>query len=252
VAGGASLARLLAWPLVAQQEVLGTLLVAGRAHDWDDASVSALAPVADALAHLVLGFRRAAARARAEEDLVRALRHAKRGAPLDGLTGLPTRLATAAALDDAARRAGAAGLPLAVMLLDVDQAKQLAGRIGPAGFDEVLKYVARSLLEALRPTDWTGRWGVDAFVVTLLGCDLELAAMVAERMRLRVEGASVPVWGAPEVSLTLSAGVASSELAPETGGTLLARAQRALEEAKRAGRNRVSVSRPARPTNELA
>lgn len=245
-AGGASIARALALPLLAQGELLGVVLAAGRARAWDEEAARALAPVADALAHLLLGFRRAAARARAEEDLVRSLRHLKRGAALDGLTGLPSRAATANAIEDSARRAGAAGLPLAVLVLDLDHAKELAGRIGPAGFDEVLKQAARMLHEALRPTDWTGRWGVDAFAVALLGCDLELAAMVAERIRLRVEGASLAVWGSPDVSVTLSAGVASSELAPEAGPALAARAMRALEEAKRAGRNRVCVSRPAR------
>jgi diguanylate cyclase (GGDEF)-like protein len=245
-AGGAELAGTLAMPLVAQGELLGALLLADRAGGWDDECAQTLEPIAGALAHLALGFRRAAARARAEEDLLRSLRHLKRGAALDGLTGLAGRASTLGAIEEAARRTGAAGLPLALVVLDLDHAKQLSGRIGAASFDEVLKGVARTLHEALRPTDWTGRWGDDAFAVALLGCDLELAAMVAERVRLRVEGASFAIWGSTGVSVTLSAGVASSELAPEEGAALAARAMRALEEAKRAGRNRVSVSRPAR------
>jgi PleD family two-component response regulator len=65
-------------------------------------------------------------------------------------------------------------------------------------------------------------------------------------VRLRIEGASHVARSGAEIALTLSAGVAANGLEREPGTQLLARALRALDEAKRAGRNRVCVSRPAR------
>ncbi len=241
-----ALANALALPLVTQSGVGGVLALENRAAGWDDAMAQAFRAIGEAGGDLLLGFQRAAARARAEEDLFRSQQHLRRAATLDGLTGLANRASTLRALDDAATRSHAAGLPVAVLFADLDHAKRLSDRVGGPGFDEVLKRAARVLRETLRPTDWLGRWGVDAFVALLLGCDADLGAMVAERIRLRIEGATFPVWGGADVLLTASAGVASSQLAAEDGAALAARAAGAAEEAKRAGRNRVCVSRPAR------
>ncbi len=243
---GDDLLPAIALPLCSREELLGMLVLSGRAEAFDETDCEALVPFAQAAGDLLLGFRRAALRARAEEDLIRSQRHLRRGAPLDGLTGLANRPSSLRALEDAAARSHAAGLPLAVIVVDIDHAKQLADRVGAAGFDEALARTARAVHDTVRPSDWTGRWGIDSFVLALLGCDADSAAIVAERVRLRVEGASFPVWGGAEVSLTLSAGVASTSLAREEGASVASRALRAVEEAKRAGRNRVCVSRPAR------
>ncbi len=234
---------LLVLPLHARGELLGAIALEGCA---DAHAAAALADFAEACGELLLGYERTAVRARAEHDLMRSQLHLRRSADLDGLTALASRACTARALDDAATRSHAAGLPLAVVVLDVDDAKALADRVGPGAFDEAIAQTARLVHETLRPSDWTGRWSVDAFVVTLIACDAEAAGVVAERLRLRVEGASIPVWGGAEISLTVSVGVAATGLLREEGNALLARASGALEQAKRAGRNRVCVSRPAR------
>ncbi len=239
-------AALLALPLCVRGELLGALAIERRAGAFADGDCAALAAFADACGELLLGYTRAGLRARAEDDLLRSQRHLRRSATLDGLTGLANRACSQRALEDAAMRSHAAGLPLAVISVDVDHAKSLADRIGAAGFDEALARTARTLHDTVRPSDWTGRYSLDGFVIALVGCDADSAAVVAERVRLRIEGSSFQVWGGVEVALTVSAGVASTGLAEEPGSTLLARAQGALEEAKRAGRNRVSVSRPAR------
>ncbi|MBM4383675.1 MAG: GGDEF domain-containing protein [Deltaproteobacteria bacterium] len=232
--------------LEALGESLGEIVLLAPAGADAPSLRAALEPFAEACAVLLLGYERAAIRARAEDDLVRSQRHLRRGAQLDGLTGLATRAASQRALEDAVTRSHSAGLPLALILVDVDHAKLLAGRVGPAAFDEALARVARMVHDTVRPADWTGRWGVDAFVVALLGCHAEAASVVAERIRLRVEGASFPVWGGSEVTLSVSAGVASTGPLLEASEVLVARALRATEEAKSAGRNRVCVSRPAR------
>jgi diguanylate cyclase (GGDEF)-like protein len=242
--GGASAS--LALPLCARGSLLGVLTIERRDAGFAESSADALAAFAAACAELLLGYERASKRARAEQDLLRSQRHLRRSAALDGLTGLATRASSTQALEDAVLRSFDAGLPLSVITVDIDHAKPLADRIGAAAFDGALAHTARTLHDTLRPTDWTGRWGIDAFVVTLLGCDADAAAIVAERLRLRIEGASFPVWGGAEITLTVSVGVASTGLTREEGTALRLRAARALEEAKRAGRNRVCVSRPAR------
>ena len=244
--GGAEAAPVLAIPLHARGELIGSIALERASGEFTADEAAALAAFAEAAGEILLGYERAGLRARAEEDLVRSQRHLRRGAPLDGLTGLATRVATQRAVADAAERSQAAGLPLAVIAIDIDDAKALADRIGAERFDEAIADTARALRETVRPSDWTGRWGVDSFLVTLLACNAESAAIVAERIRLRIEGASARTWEGEELALTVSAGVASTGLAREEAPDLTARALRALEEAKRAGRNRVCVSRPAR------
>jgi diguanylate cyclase (GGDEF)-like protein len=236
----------LALPLHSRGELLGMLALERTTAPFTADECAALAPFAAACGELLLGYTRAGLRARAEEDLLRSQRHLRRSAALDGLTGLATRAATQHALEDAVARSHAAGMPLALIALDVDDAKAHADRSGAAAFDEALAQASRLIRDALRPTDWSGRWGIDTFLVTLLGCDAEGATLVAERIRLRIEGAPLATSGGNDVALTLSAGVASTGLARELAPALTARVLGALEEAKRAGRNRVCVSRPAR------
>ena len=236
----------LVLPLAARGEVLGAIALERGGGEFAAHEAQALAPLTLAAGELLLGYERAGLRARAQEDLVRSQRHLRRSAALDGLTGLANRAATQQALENAVSRSRAAGAPLAVIVFDVDHAKALADEAGAAAFDEAIARTARALHEALRPSDWSGRWGIDSFVLILLGCDTDAAAVVAERIRLRVEGASFTARSGAEIALTVSAGVADTGLAREDGSDLAARALRALDEAKRAGRNRVCVSRPAR------
>jgi diguanylate cyclase (GGDEF)-like protein len=240
------LANALALPLRARDVTAGAILLAERPGGWSAANAAALERFARGAGALMLGFQRAALRARAEEDLFRSQLHLRRSAPLDGLTGLPSEQGLASLVADALARANAVALPLAVVALDIDQSKALADRIGAEAFAEVVRRAARTLRETLRPTDLLGRSGEDRFVALLLGCDVDLGTMVAERLRLRVEGASFPTWDGPEVTLTLSAGVASNAVPGEDAAALLARTALLAGEAKRAGRNRVCVERPAR------
>jgi diguanylate cyclase (GGDEF)-like protein len=233
-------------PLHARGELLGLLVLERASAAFSAEECAALGSFAAACGELLLGYSLARLRARAQDDLLRSQQHLRRSASLDGLTGLATRAATQRALEDALARSHAAGMPLALIAVDVDEAKAHAERLGAAAFDVTLARTARVIQDALRPTDWSGRWGIDAFLLMLLGCDASSAALVAERIRLRIEGAALSTSDGSEVAFTASAGVASTGLAREATAQLTARAIAALEQAKRAGRNRVCVSRPAR------
>jgi two-component system cell cycle response regulator len=134
-------------------------------------------------------------------------------------------------------RARRYGHPLAAILFDLDHFKEVNDHFGHAAGDRLLRAMAQEVRRALRPTDLLGRWGGEEFVVLLPETALQSAVDVAERLRYLVAG--LP-WETG--SLTASFGVAECT-ATDNLGALLRRADRALYEAKRLGRNRVVPAR---------
>ena len=166
----------------------------------------------------------------------------------DTLTGVHNRrYFDARCLEEvsAARRSGA---PLVCMFLDVDRFKNLNDTLGHQAGDVVLSYVARLIKAQLRGSDVVARYGGEEFVVLLPATSREAGAQIAERMRRIVAAQTVPVEAQEVVRVTVSIGV--SMLAPadntQPHATLLAdmiaRADKALYEAKDAGRNRVVLA----------
>ncbi len=164
-------------------------------------------------------------------------------ADTDDLTGLPNRRALMALARQADDVAAAAGLPLSLLVVDIDHFKRVNDAHGHAVGDGVLRHVAQALSGALREGDRLGRLGGEEFVAVLPGAGLAEATAVAERMRVAVAGAPAPV-GALAVSCTVSLGVAA---APAGGPleVLLGRADAALYQAKADGRDRVAVAAAA-------
>jgi diguanylate cyclase (GGDEF)-like protein len=138
-------------------------------------------------------------------------------------------------------RAKRASLPLAVVMLDVDHFKSLNDRYGHDVGDQVLQAVSSELSAAVRTEDVVCRYGGEEFVAILPGATLELATSRAEELRSRLHGLRLQARGAAVSGVTVSAGVAvaSRDATPES---LLRAADRALLQAKQAGRDRVCVS----------
>lgn len=161
----------------------------------------------------------------------------------DSLTGLFNRRYINEQLALQCASARRHGFSVAVMMVDVDFFKRLNDTFGRSAGDEALRHVADRLASALRGTDLAGRWGGEEFVLVLPHTTLDEAMLVAERLRADVAGSPVGLGsGGDLVSLTISVGVAahSSEL-PDI---LVHRADLALYEAKRSGRNRVCAAQP--------
>lgn len=160
---------------------------------------------------------------------------------VDGLTGLANRRSCEDTLAAELSRAERYPAPLAVVLADLDDFKDVNDRFGHQAGDVVLREFAALLRENLRDIDLAGRWGGEEFLLLLPGTDLEGAAQVAERVRralhhrilLSVEGEPIPV--------TASFGVAEYPTA-DSAPALFAAADAALYEAKRQGKNRVTVA----------
>lgn len=154
-------------------------------------------------------------------------------AMLDALTGVSSRRH----LDDVLSQQLAAvqrGHPLSVIMLDADRFKSVNDRFGHDVGDDVLRALARVLQQGTRLTDVIGRWGGEEFIVVCPDTRAPEAAMLAERLAQALRDTRLPVVG----TVTASFGVAQA--APgEAAHQLVDRADRALYQAKAAGRDRV-------------
>jgi len=154
----------------------------------------------------------------------------------DALTGLPNRRS----FDDEFQRRLALWrrkrTPFSLMLLDVDRFKQLNDTHGHPAGDAVLSEVGRLIREHLIEGESAARFGGEEFAV-LLGCsDEEGLAEACERFRRAIGGCAIP-FEQKTLQVTVSSGAAISETG-ELGPHLVKRADEALYEAKRSGRNR--------------
>jgi diguanylate cyclase (GGDEF)-like protein len=159
----------------------------------------------------------------------------------DSLTGLWNR---ATILDVLARetvQAQRSGTLLAVGIIDVDNFKQINDTYGHPGGDEVLRVLSRRLGAQLRRCDWLGRHGGEELTMILPGLDRPGMEAAAERMRSCVSDEPFVLNGRA-FRVTISVGMARCESPSDTVQRMIARADNALYEAKRAGRNRVTYA----------
>jgi diguanylate cyclase len=159
----------------------------------------------------------------------------------DALTQVANRrgLATAFAAEQArCQRADAA--PLAVALMDVDNFKKLNDTLGHAAGDVALKSLAAAVRERLRPVDHLARFGGEEFVVLMPATALDEARQALSRLQRELT-ASLFMHEGQDVFVTFSAGVTLWRDC-ETLETTLARADEALYEAKRTGKNRTCTA----------
>jgi len=137
-----------------------------------------------------------------------------------------------------ARRYGSA---LCLGLLDVDHFKQVNDTHGHPSGDAVLAHLASLLIASVRSSDIVARYGGEEFAFVLVEAGAQEAAIVAERMRARVEGHEFEVPGGARLRATASIGLAEAQ-AKETAAGLVQRADAVLYEAKAQGRNRVRIA----------
>lgn len=164
---------------------------------------------------------------KANRQLMSRLEHLARE---DALTGAANRRGLDDALPVEFARALRSGLPLTLVMIDLDHFKRFNDRRGHGAGDAVLQGAARAWLKQMRPTDMLARYGGEEFTLVLPGCDCDQAQQLIDRMRPLV----------PERQ-TFSAGIATWDRI-ETAAELLQRADNVLLQAKRAGRNRTMIA----------
>lgn len=175
------------------------------------------------------------------QELTEANQRLEALASIDPLTGASNRRFF---LDQAAieiSRARRLGLPLSVVMLDIDFFKAVNDRHGHEAGDRVLVELARTIRATLRSGDIFARLGGEEFILMLPGQDLTEAAQMAERLRQRVETSDCE--GCP-AHITVSAGVTGLQGEGDRIGDLLRRADLALYQAKAQGRNQVCLAPP--------
>jgi diguanylate cyclase (GGDEF)-like protein len=162
---------------------------------------------------------------------------------LDELTGLHNRRFFELELRREAERARRFKRHLALVLIDVDHFKDYNDTFGHRAGDNALRRVAGHLTDsAARRVDAIARYGGEEFAILLAETDVEGARLVAERIRESVAKADGMLR-----PLTISAGVAALHGEASDGEALVLLADEALYQAKRDGRNRVSVAPPTTP-----
>ncbi|WP_179958097.1 sensor domain-containing diguanylate cyclase [Chitinimonas arctica] len=172
----------------------------------------------------------------------------RRLATTDALTGIPNRRQFLTALSSETRRSQRSQRPLAVIMADIDHFKLVNDTLGHAAGDAVLVEVARLLNLHKRAIDTVGRLGGEEFAILLPETSADQAAEVADRLRGLIEARQVE-WQGTHVPVTMSFGCAGLEgrhtvHAVEQAATeMLQAADRALYQAKHAGRNRTVLLR---------
>ncbi|QCN96540.1 PleD family two-component system response regulator (plasmid) [Azospirillum argentinense] len=157
----------------------------------------------------------------------------------DSLTGVFNRRYINAHLPRLLERAIDNHKPVAILLFDIDHFKVVNDSYGHTVGDEVLKEVSSRASRNLRTFDLVARLGGEEFVVVLPDTDAEAALTVAERLRTRIADTLFKVTAdVGEIPVTVSIGVTVGGRLGDTAEGLIRRADEALYEAKRAGRNR--------------
>jgi diguanylate cyclase (GGDEF)-like protein len=163
----------------------------------------------------------------------------ERQALVDPLTGLANRRVSEGALETELARADRFDEPLALLMADLDDFKAINDRWGHPFGDEVLREFAAALRDSIREIDLSGRWGGEEFAVLLPGTDVEGGAALAERIRDNLRCRVITAPDGERVEVTASFGVAAYPDV-EAKDELVAAADAALYEAKRAGKDRVA------------
>ncbi len=177
----------------------------------------------------------------------------ERQAVTDELTGLANVRAFWAILRRELERNRRFGSSLGLVMIDIDDFKQVNDRYGHQQGDEVLAQVAEILRRLSRDIDAPARYGGEELAVILPETELSGAALLAERMREAVEALQVPgARGSGVLQVTASFGVAAAPENGAEGEALVAAADAALYRAKRAGKNRVEAALPFGEAVEMA
>jgi diguanylate cyclase (GGDEF)-like protein len=180
----------------------------------------------------------------------------------DPLTGLANRRSIVASLDRDLARAVRTNAPIAVMMVDVDHFKRVNDLYGQPVGDQVLCKLVNALQERVRAQDLVGRYGGEEFMVVLPDTDLAGAEQLAQSLCRAVADSHcyVPAADLPgnpafgvDIAVTLSIGVYGGRpVQGDSWDLLIAAADRALQQAKANGRNRVEVTTSLHSTDASA
>ena len=173
----------------------------------------------------------------AEETIIRL----KEVTNTDGLTDLVNHRGFIESLSNEYHRFVRYKKDLSIIMIDVDGFKQINDTHGHVQGDRVLKLLAQILIQNIRETDITARYGGDEFAIILPEISKDEAVVVAEKLRAKASDALFWLGGDIKERVTLSLGVCSASESDADPVSFLNRADKALYKAKRAGRNQTVI-----------
>jgi diguanylate cyclase (GGDEF)-like protein/PAS domain S-box-containing protein len=245
--GHPAVVRELVVPTLRSGLVVDILGVGNKPSDYTDIDVDSVTLIADVLWEITLRKRAEVALQEANEMLKGQLaenellqEELREQALCDPMTGLFNRRDLGEMLDMEAARARRDGLPVSIIMIDLDHFKQVNDTYGHRAGDVVLKQIAGLLKDHTRVSDIACRYGGEEFLLVLPGAGAAEARARAEELRELCAQARIQ-FGKDTLSVTLSFGVASF---PEHGADMEAivnKADEAMYRSKAAGRNRVTV-----------
>ncbi len=219
-------------PLAAQGETLGFVYLMCPTHEIADLARSRIALVNELVELASMTIAGLNLRTKLENQSIR-----------DGLTWLFNRHFMAIALERELHRATRRKTPLAVLMMDVDHFKAFNDTFGHEAGDVVLREVAECFRQSVRSEDVVCRYGGEEFVIILPETDEQTAVERAGLIRDAVSKLRVQFKEEPLRQISLSIGIAMYPSPARDATDLIRLADRALYEAKRAGRDRVHVAR---------
>ena len=157
---------------------------------------------------------------------------------LDPLTGTANRRFAEITIHSRYEEFERYGWPFGLIFIDIDRFKSINDEHGHAAGDEVLKMVAKTLMNSARSFDVVARWGGDEFIAVIANVDRNQLVATANRFRTLVEQSSRAAGPVQQVTISIGATLARDEDSEET---LLERADRLMYESKDAGKNRVTA-----------
>jgi diguanylate cyclase (GGDEF)-like protein len=215
-------------PLCMGRTVLGVLGVARRQGGFSAADSSLLASASEQVALALERYRYVAM--------------VQRQATVDDLTGLYNHRFLVDYLGQQVALAERLNTPLAILIIDLDHFKLVNDTYGHPAGDAVLRAFSQCLTGSVRRADLAARYGGEEFIVVMADTAAADARIVAEKIRAAAEALELPVDAARSIILTVSVGGAAFPEDTHSARELLATADAALYDAKRAGRNRVCMS----------
>ncbi len=218
--------NILAVPVLLRNAMIGELILANRIGSEEFTHQDE-----DLLLHL--GFHAAFAleKARLHGEVTRL-------ATIDGLTGLNNHRTFQERLEVEIERARRFKEVMSLLMADIDFFKRLNDTYGHRAGDEVLKRVACRLIENVRNIDLVARYGGEEFVIILPGTTQKGALVTAERIRKAIMNYTTKI-GDDDIHVTVSIGSATYPDDASHREDLIDKADKALYEAKKKGRNRV-------------
>ena len=219
----------VAVPVIAGRDVLGAICVTDREGD---------APFSSRDVETLRAFAAGAALALERERALDSAEAHAHAAAVDPVSGVFNRRYLQVRLGEELQRSRRHEIPLALLLIDIDDFKIVNDSYGHLAGDLVLRDVAEILRRSVRVFDVCARFGGEEFVIIMPGSTAESAMRIAERIRERIELYRPADRLLASLRITVSIGLAVSEPG-STVSHLLARADGALYAAKHAGKNRI-------------